>query len=361
MSSVAFRDVWKIYGGDVVAVKDANFKCDSGEFITILGPSGCGKSSSLRMIAGLEEVSKGDILFDDKVVNELTPHERNIALAFESYALYSPLTIYENIAFPLRVRGHAKDGIKKKVMEIAEAMELMDVLDRKPAALSGGQKQRVSLARALVREPNVFLLDEPLSHMDQAVRSTLRARIRHIHDHSKATTIYVTHDQEEAVALSDKVIVMNLATIQQMGTVDDIYNKPCNEFVAGFVGDPRMNFVEGALASEEKVSVAGNDERVTVALPGKVREYVQDKEVLLGVRPEKVKISETPVDGYLKTSLELMEFVGDYKLFTFKVADRNVKAMTPIEVTVPDNKDVYIGFDGENVNVFDRKSGEAII
>jgi multiple sugar transport system ATP-binding protein len=361
MSTVEFKNVWKIYDGDVVAVQDANFICEDGEFIAVLGPSGCGKSSSLRMIAGLEKVSKGEIKFDGKVVNELTPRERNIALAFESYALYSPFTIYDNLAFPLKVRGFHKSKIHQKVMEIATAMELVDILDRKPGGISGGQQQRVSLARALVRDPNIFLLDEPLSHMDQAVRSTLRARIRHIHDQSNATTIYVTHDQEEAVALSDRVIVMNLATIQQMGTVDEIYSHPINEFVAGFVGDPRMNFLEGNMDGNNKVAVQGNDEKIVMGLPQEVRGIDNGKEVLVGIRPEKMLISKEKKESAFEAQVEIVEFVGDYKLFTFSIDQRNVKVLTPIDVFFDRDETVYLHAKPEDLHVFDKDSGETLL
>jgi multiple sugar transport system ATP-binding protein len=361
MSSVAFKDVWKIYGGDIVAVREASFRCEDGQFIAILGPSGCGKSSSLRMIAGLEEVSQGEILFDDKVVNDLSSKERNIALAFESYALYSPLSIYENIAFPLRVRGTSKGEIKTKVSQIANALELEDVLDRKPAALSGGQKQRVSLARALVRNPNVFLLDEPLSHMDQSVRSTLRARIRHIHDELKATTIYVTHDQEEAVALADSIIVMNMGTIQQVGSVHEIYESPSNRFVAGFVGDPEMNFLEGELEGESRVAVRGNDGVASWDLPGPADGVSGGKEVTVGVRPEKVHLSHEPGGSGVKAQLDLVEFVGDYKLLTFRVAEQSVKALTPISFSVKGAEALWLSAEPGQIHVFDRASGEAVV
>ena len=233
MSTVEARHVWKIYDGDVVAVKDANFLCENEEFVAVLGPSGCGKSSTLRMLAGLEDITKGEMLFDGKVVNALSPRDRNIALAFESYALYPPLTVYENIGFPLLAKGMDKKEIDRKVRGIAEDLELTEVLKRKPGKLSGGQQQRVSLARALVRDPSVLLLDEPLSHMDQRVRTVIRARIRRIHDELHTTTIYVTHDQEEAVALADKIIVMSMGLVQQIGTADDLVPYPCKPVCGG--------------------------------------------------------------------------------------------------------------------------------
>ena len=360
MSSVEFRHVWKIYDGNVTALSDANFFCQDGEFIAILGPSGCGKSSSLRMIAGLEEVTRGDILFDGRVVNKMSSRERNIALAFESYALYSPMTIYENIAYPLRVRGRSKHKIKEKVAEVARAFELEEVLDRKPANLSGGQQQRVSLARALIRDPNVFLLDEPLSHMDQAVRSTLRARIRHIHDELKATTIYVTHDQEEAVALADRIIVMNTGTIQQVGKVSEIYEYPANRFVAGFVGDPEMNFFAGRVESENSVTIDSDGEHVSWATR-RLSGAPVGSEVMVGVRPERVQISLGPAESSPKSAVQLVEFVGDYKLVTFRVGGKSAKALTPISFTIAENQNIWISADPERIHVFEKKSGKTLL
>ena len=360
MSSVEFRNVWKIYDGDVVAVREANFRCEDGEFIAILGPSGCGKSSILRMIAGLEQVSRGDILFDDKIVNHMSSRERNIALAFESYALYSPLTIYGNLAYPLRVMGMNKREIKNRVTEIARGFELEEVLDRKPAHLSGGQQQRVSLARALIRDPNVFLLDEPLSHMDQAVRSTLRARIRHIHDELKATTIYVTHDQEEAVALADRVIVMNMGTIQQVSMVSEIYEYPANKFVAGFVGDPEMNFLDGTLESDHRVAVHGDEGQVSWTTRP-ISGASIGSNVLVGVRPAKISISHEPAESALKATVQLIEFVGDYKLITFRIAKRNLKALTPIAFRVEEKATIWISADAARIHVFEKERGKALI
>ncbi len=360
MSSVEFRNVWKIYDGDIVAVREANFRCEDGEFIAILGPSGCGKSSILRMIAGLEQVSRGDILFDDKIVNHMSSRERNIALAFESYALYSPLTIYGNLAYPLRIMGMNKLKIKKRVTEIATAFELEEVLDRKPAHLSGGQKQRVSLARALIRDPNVFLLDEPLSHMDQAVRSTLRARIRHIHDELKATTIYVTHDQEEAVALADRVIVMNMGTIQQVSMVSEIYEYPANKFVAGFVGDPEMNFLDGTLESDHRVAVHGDGGHVSWTTRP-ISGASIGSNVLVGVRPAKISISHEPAESALKATVQLIEFVGDYKLIILRIGERSLKALTPITFNIAEKASIWISVDTDRIHIFEKESGEALI
>ena len=278
MISLELENVTKKYG-DVLAVDSVNFSCKEGEFIALLGPSGCGKSSTMRMIAGLEEVSEGEIRFNGKRINEMAPRERNVALAFESYALYSPLTVYENLELPLRGKL-AKGLINEKILEMAERFELSDLLHRKPRNLSGGQSQRVSLARAIIREPDILLLDEPLSHLDQRLRSIIRARIRNTHDNLKGTTtIYVTHDQDEAVALADRIIVMNDRNFQQVGTVEDLWNTPENMFVGGFLGDPPMNFLE--ISAENGQLQFPNGSKLKVGT-----KQAEKREIVVGIRPD---------------------------------------------------------------------------
>lgn len=362
MSTVEAKDIWKIYPGGVEAVKGINFRCEDGEFLAILGPSGCGKSSTLRMIAGLEEITRGELLFDGKVVNHLSPRERNIALAFESYALYAPLTVYENIAFPLQARRLKKSEIDKKVRQIAEMLDLEDVLKRKPAHLSGGQQQRVSLARALVRDPNVFLLDEPLSHMDQSVRVILRARIRRIHDDLKATTIYVTHDQEEAVSLADRIIVMNLGKIQQIGTVDELWNHPKNIFVAGFLGEPAMNFMEGKIETPTTVSILTKEGRFPLKFKGEVQEKYVGKDVVVGIRPEKIKVfPERKKKEKIPCVVEVVEPIGENKILTVRLDDTELKILTRRQTEAEVGQTVFLGVNEEDVHIFDRDTEEALL
>ena len=361
MSTVEAKHVWKIYDGNVEAVRDANFFCDQKQFVAILGPSGCGKSSTLRMLAGLEDITKGEILFDDKVVNMMTPRERNIALAFESYALYSPLTIFDNIAFPLQAGGMDKQKIKKKVYEIAEFLELKDVLKRKPGKLSGGQQQRVSLARALVREPSVLLLDEPLSHMDQRVRTIIRARIRRIHDEMSATTIYVTHDQEEAVALADNIIVMNFGEIQQVGTADDLWHYPANQFVAGFIGDPPMNFINGRMASDNSVTLVNGANPVTWHITDKIQSSAIDAEVQVGIRPDKIKISPKATESGIKSKVQVIEFLGEYLILTLSIGHTQIKVIISPDFDVHEEDDVWIWGEPDDIHIFDAKHGKALI
>ena len=361
MSTVEAKHVWKIYDGNVEAVRDANFFCDQEQFVAILGPSGCGKSSTLRMLAGLEDITKGEILFDGKVVNNLTSRERNIALAFESYALYSPLTIFENIAFPLQARGMDRGEIKRKVHEIADILELKDVLKRKPGKLSGGQQQRVSLARALVRDPSVLLLDEPLSHMDQRVRTIIRARIRRIHDELSTSTIYVTHDQEEAVALADKIIVMNFGEIQQIGTADDLWHYPANQFVAGFIGEPSMNFISGRLASDNSVILLNGANPVTWNITESIQTFAADTEVQVGIRPDKIKISTNPTESGIQTNVEVIEFLGEYLILTLSIDHTEIKVIILPDFDVHEQDDVWVWGEPEDIHLFDAKNGKALI
>lgn len=362
MSRVDAKGIWKIYEGGVEAVKDATFHCENREFLAILGPSGCGKSSTLRMIAGLEEITRGELLFDGKLVNHLSPRERNIALAFETYALYAPLTIYENIAFPLKARALRKSQVDKKVKQIAEMLDLTDVLKRKPAHLSGGQQQRVSLARALIRDPKVFLLDEPLSHMDQRVRVVLRARIRRIHDELKGTTIYVTHNQEEAISLADKIIVMNLGLIQQMGIVDALWNHPVNKFVAGFLGEPAMSFLEGKIEKPQEVSIAGGEGRATFQLSGEVEERYVGCEVTVGIRPQKILVSPHKKEDKLVPSLiEVIEPMGESKILTVRLDDAELKIVTSYEVEAQVRQIIWLEFKPEDIYLFDKETDNALI
>jgi multiple sugar transport system ATP-binding protein len=361
MSTVEAKHVWKIYGKDVVAVKDASFRCENEEFVAVLGPSGCGKSSTLRMLAGLEDITKGELLFDGKLVNQLNPRDRNVALAFESYALYPPLSVYENIAFPLLAGGMKKREIDRKVRNIAEDLELTEVLKRKPGKLSGGQQQRVSLARALVRDPAVLLLDEPLSHMDQRVRTVIRARIRRIHDELSTTTIYVTHDQEEAVALADKIIVMNFGVIQQIGTADDLFNFPANQFVAGFIGEPAMNFMAGKMENLNHVAVQNGGTLVSWALSEDIPGGFLHHDVVVGIRPDNLKVSKSPIASGVKARVEVVEYLGEERILILSLGETALKAVVPTHFLVNKSEYVWLTGEPEDVYIFDQKSGSGLL
>lgn len=361
MSRVDAKNLWKIYPGDIEAVKDANFHVENGELVAILGPSGCGKSSTLRMIVGLEDITRGELLFDGKIVNHLSPRERNVALAFESYALYSPLTLYENLAFPLRAIRMDKTEVNKKVKEIAEMFGLSDVLEEKPANLSGGEQQRVSLARALIRNPNVTLLDEPLSHIDQQVRVVYRATIRHIHNRLKLTTIYVTHDQEEAISLADRIIVMNEGIIQQIGTVDELWNQPINKFVAGFLGEPAMNFFVGKIETPQEISITIKDGKFFLWLEKEIENKHVGSEVTVGIRPEKIIPHPNKKDNFIPSLLEVIEPLGESKFLTVKIDHTELKVVTFKDLKADPGQVIWLEFDLEDIHLFHRETGNTLI
>lgn len=353
MSSLELSHVWKIYEGNVEAVRNASFYCADKEFIAILGPSGCGKSSTMRMIAGLEEISRGEIKFDDTCVNNLSPKDRNVALAFESYALYSPLTVRENLRFPLVSKKMAERDIKKRIDAFAVAFQLTDLLERKPANLSGGQSQRVSLVRALVRNPRILLLDEPLSHLDYRLRSSLRARIRHIHDEMAATTVYVTHDQEEAMFLADRIIVMNHAEIQQIGTADELWNQPVNTFVAGFLGDPAMNFIPS------EVDVSGVAKTAAGNIPG--FETLKGQKALLGIRPNHLSITDsTSEDGYFNGKIFVNEFHGEQCVVTVETEAGLLKTIADGHKDYQVGRSISLQVSEAHVHMFNNETGEAL-
>jgi len=291
------------------------------------------------MLAGLEEISKGEISFDGEVVNDMAPSERNVALAFESYALYYRLSVYENIAFPLRAKGLKGKEVDKKVRDIAESLNLTSVLMKKPAELAGGHQQRVSLARALVRKPKLTLLDEPLSHMDQRIRAEIRAQIRRIHEEFGNTTIYVTHDQAEAISLCDRVLIINKAKLQQIGTVDEIYNKPVNKFVAFFVGQPGMNFIEGKVQGPNTAIFRLTDESINFEFSGEIDPKYICSDITIGVRPQQIKISpKSENQNDLPGIVRIVEFQGDSDVITVELNDQS---KTKIQVVIPSSQHRY--------------------
>ena len=329
MAKITIDNFVKHYG-EVKAVRGVSFEIADGEFVSLLGPSGCGKSSTMRSIAGLEEITEGTIYFDGKRVNDIRPRDRNVAMAFETYALYPTLNVYENIAFPLRSAKWPNDKVKEKVQDIAHRMELESILTSMTAELSGGQAQRVGLARALVREPSVFLLDEPISHLDTRQRYRMRQLIKHIHMELGYTMIYVTHDQEEAMALADRIVVMENGVIRQIGTPDEVYNHPADDFVAGFVGEPPMNFIEGSIAS-----VGGKWEFQALSQSFVLPEQWQasgDKlpeKVKFGVRPFYIDLSLDPAAPYdLEGEVFLSENLQDLCIVSIDIENLRLQAVT---------------------------------
>jgi multiple sugar transport system ATP-binding protein len=350
------------YYGDVKAVRGVSFEIVDGEFVALLGPSGCGKSSTMRSIAGLEEITSGTISFDDKPVNDVRPRDRNVAMAFETYALYPTLNIYENIAFPLRSANWTSEKVDERVRDIAHRMELESILNNLPSELSGGQAQRAGLARALVREPAVFLLDEPISHLDTRQRYRMRQFIKHIHMELGYTMIYVTHDQEEAMALADRIVVMHEGIVRQIGTPDEIYNHPADDFVAGFVGEPPMNFIEGSIARQDgiwKFQAKGQ----SFALPENwqpVGEKLPEK-VKLGIRPFYIDASLDPGSPYdMEGDVFLSENLQDQANVSVDIADLRLTIVTSPSFRPARHEHIYLKFNPTYIRFFDLQTGKAL-
>ena len=361
MDKLELRHVWKFYG-EVQAVKDLSFSCKEGEFLAILGPSGCGKSSTLRMIAGIEEISKGEILLDGKVINDIEARNRNIAMAFETYALYPHLTLYENIAFPLRIRKFPKSEIRKKVTEVASMLNIDDVLDKRPSQVSGGHQQRTSLARALVREASIYLMDEPLSHLDTEQRAQLRAEIRRIQKLNNLTVIFVTHDQLEALAMADRVVIMNFGVLQQIGTPEEVYDYPENLFVADFVGEPAINLVPYRVLHENgKFYGAIHDKRFPI--PDRYIPIIKERlssgknEFILGIRPMYLTVTN---DGDLAGEVYVFENLGDIGSLTVKIGDNLIRIELPPGVKFEIGENVRFRLDSDKMLIFDKEDGTRI-
>ena len=315
MARVELKDLSKSWG-NAVGVKQMSLDIADGEFLVLLGPSGCGKTTTMRMVAGLEDPSTGEVWIGDRCVNGLEPKDRDVAMVFQSYGLYPNMTVEENISFPLRIRGMPGAQIKPAVLKAAAQVELTDFLDRRPKELSGGQRQRVALARAIVRQPKVFLMDEPLSNLDAKLRVTMRSHIKHLHHTLGVTTIYVTHDQIEAMTLADRVVVMSRAEIQQIGTPEVIYNQPANLFVAGFIGSPSMNLIAGALRD-------GVFEAPGVSVPGFGTQSRPD--VVLGVRAEDMAVT-APEQAQIRAEVFSFELTGDSTLVMVRIGEQVVTA-----------------------------------
>lgn len=361
MSYLALKDINKIYPNGFHAVHNFNLEIEKGEFIVFVGPSGCGKSTTLRMIAGLEQISKGDFYIDGEYCNDKGPRERGIAMVFQSYALYPHMSVYDNLAFSLTLQGIDEDVIEERVKATAEILGLTDYLDRKPRALSGGQRQRVAVGRAIIRKVGVFLMDEPLSNLDAKQRVTMRSEITQIHRATGATTIYVTHDQTEAMTMADRIVVMKDGYIQQVGTPYELYFKPVNVFVAGFIGEPPMNFITGTV-KDGKFTFSDNELDISKVLSKETLEKYQNKEMIFGFRPESIKLSDgEETDAYvLNSTVELTELLGDN---TNVYADINgIKSI--LKVDPHDTPEIDSSFTFaipyKNVYVFDKETEEVI-
>jgi multiple sugar transport system ATP-binding protein len=351
--------------GDVVAVDDLNLDIQDREFVTLVGPSGCGKTTTLRMIAGLEKASRGQIYFDDEAVGHLPANHRDIAMVFQSYALYPHMNVYENIGFALRMMRFARPEIDRRIQWAAKMLGIEMLLERKPRDLSGGQRQRVALGRAIVREPACFLLDEPLSNLDAKLRVSMRAELKRLHHDIGRTFIYVTHDQAEALTMSDRIAVMNLGKLQQFGTPDEVYYHPANLFVAGFIGSPAMNFMDGDLVSEggQLYFVRGN---LRYALPPRLAGRLNGRggAVTLGARPESIGVAHAAQDTASRDGIPGTVFVeeplGSDKYLTIDVEQSHLIVRTDPDFRADFGAAVHIRFHPDKVYLFDRKTGNAI-
>jgi multiple sugar transport system ATP-binding protein len=359
MASVTFDHVWKRYG-DVVANNDLNLEIQDGEFMCLVGPSGCGKTTALRMIAGLEEVTEGTLKIGDRVVNDLAPKDRDVAMVFQSYALYPHMSVRDNLAFGLKLRKVPKAEIEKRVQEAARMIELGNLLDRKPKQLSGGQRQRVALGRAIVREPAVFLMDEPLSNLDAKLRVQTRAEIARLHQRLETTTVYVTHDQVEAMTMGDRIAVMNAGLLQQVGPPQQLYEHPVNKFVAGFIGSPSMNFVPVTLESKDGGQPVLRNGDIEIPVPDRHRNAIK-KSLTAGFRPEHIDMGAAgDRAAKIRAVCDVVEFLGNEELLHLRVGENDLVAVIDASHRVKPGDVLEMHIPLEQVHLFDDESGAAL-
>ncbi|MEL6572403.1 MAG: sn-glycerol-3-phosphate ABC transporter ATP-binding protein UgpC [Pseudomonadota bacterium] len=356
MSTISIRDARKSYGKDQV-IHGVNLEIETGEFVVILGPSGCGKSTLLRMIAGLEDITAGEIAIADKVVNALEPRERGCAMVFQNYALYPHMTVADNIGYALKVAGMPKAERAEKVRKVATSVGLEEFLDRRPGALSGGQRQRVAMARAIIREPEVFLFDEPLSNLDAKLRVQMRHEIRRIHNRVKATSVFVTHDQHEGMTLADRMVIMNSGTIDQVGTPEDVYNAPATTYVAGFIGSPAMNFLSGQVSANKSAIVLGNGTALPVA--PELAQAITGRMVQVGVRPEALSLTQ-PGEGTLDARFEFYEELGSQGLHHLQIEDIPFSVLSDAKHRLPEGTAVGVNIASGALHVFDADNGRRV-
>ncbi len=367
MSSVSMKNICKKYPNGFEAVKDFNLEIADQEFIIFVGPSGCGKSTTLRMVAGLEDISSGDLIIDGKRVNDVEPKDRDIAMVFQNYALYPHMSVYDNMAFGLKLRKVPKDEIDKMVKEAARILDLEKLLDRKPKALSGGQRQRVAMGRAIVRNPKVFLMDEPLSNLDAKLRVQMRVEISKLHQRLGTTIIYVTHDQTEAMTLGTRIVVMKDGVVQQVDTPQNLYEKPQNLFVAGFMGSPQMNFLDA------EVEVSGDTANLKIAgksiplPPAKSKKLIDGgyagKKVTFGIRPEDIYDSEAYIQNakcVFESTIKVYELLGAEVYLYFDLAEFPLTARVDSRTTARPGDSVKFAFDVEKIHVFDKETEQII-
>ncbi len=374
MASLSLTNICKVYPNGVEAVKDFNLEVEDKEFIIFVGPSGCGKSTTLRMIAGLEEISSGELKIGDRIVNNVEPKDRDIAMVFQNYALYPHMTVYDNMAFGLKLRKVPKDQIDKMVREAAKILDLEPYLERRPAALSGGQRQRVAMGRAIVRNPKVFLMDEPLSNLDAKLRVQMRTEIAKLHQRLGTTIIYVTHDQTEAMTLGTRIVVMKDGVAQQIDTPQKLYDKPCNLFVAGFMGSPQMNFLDANChVNGDKVTLVIGDEETrnthTITLPpAKAKKLIEGgydgKRVVMGIRPEDLYDDEETIaknpGAVVESEVTVYELLGAEVFLYFNLEEFPMTARVSPRTTARPGDQVRFAMDVEKIHVFDKETENTI-
>ena len=368
MSNLSLEKLYKVYPGDVLAVKDFDLEIEDKEFIVFVGPSGCGKSTTLRMIAGLEEITSGTLKIDGKVVNDIPPKDRDIAMVFQNYALYPHMTVYDNMAFGSKFRKLPKEEIEASVNEAARILDIEDLLKRKPKALSGGQRQRVALGRAIVRKPKVFLMDEPLSNLDAKLRVQMRTEISLLHERLQTTFVYVTHDQTEAMTMGTRIVVMHEGVVQQVDTPQVIYAQPVNMFVAGFIGSPQMNFFNATISKEnDKYLVLFNGD--TIRLSDKRGKALEDKgylnkEVVFGIRPEDIDNHELFIEAYkesvFKAKVKTVEYMGAETIIY--LIKSGVEFVVKVNGTadISSNDEITLALDSDKIHIFDKETEESI-
>ncbi len=374
MAGLSLKHIKKIYPGNVEAVHDTTFDIRDKEFIVFVGPSGCGKSTTLRMIAGLEEISEGELYIGDRLVNDIAPKDRDIAMVFQNYALYPHMTVFENMAFGLKLRKVPKDEIERKVNEAAKILDLTHLLDRKPRAMSGGQCQRVALGRAIVRSPKVFLLDEPLSNLDAKLRAQMRTEISKIHKRLGTTFIYVTHDQTEAMTMGDRIVCMKDGWVQQIDTPQRLYDEPKNKFVAGFLGSPMMNFIDATLKYEREydqyiVEFGSARNKFEVIVPeSKVTRELGNfvgKEIILGIRPESIHDEEmylsNATTGVISCKVEITEMMGAEIYLYLDCEGIPLTARVSSRSTVRPGDEVKMAIDPNRIHIFDKETEDTIV
>jgi multiple sugar transport system ATP-binding protein len=367
MAKVVLENVYKVYPGDVTAVHDANLEIQDQEFVVLVGPSGCGKSTTLRMIAGLEDISDGSVFIDGKQVNDIPPKDRDIAMVFQNYALYPHMSVYNNMAFGLKLRKYPKAEIHKRVMEAAEILGITELLERKPKALSGGQRQRVAVGRAIVRKPKAFLFDEPLSNLDAKMRVQMRAEISKLHSSLKSTMIYVTHDQIEAMTMGDRIVVMKDGWIQQVDTPLNIYNHPANQFVAGFIGSPPMNLFPGKIVRQDN-GLVFDEGRFRVALDPAMADKLSghvDKKVAMGIRPENIEDISMSADAnpshLLKATVEVIEMMGSEVFLYASTGQNSFTARVDASCRKQIGDSVELVLDMSQAHFFDGETEKALL